>query len=294
MKKYSKTFYLLAISFLILVFFIIPNLKFSVSVKNINPIVQQTVSNNTITTNTAGKIVPSITNDNKKKPLILSEEDKEILATLVKEGLPKDISNVKLTHLSVPIFQQEYTRSCEEASLRMVLAFYGIQTNDMDIVKKVGYDPRPWDIKNNIWDDPNKMFVGYIDDPNKSGYGTFSPAIAGAAKSFGHDAQNYLGVSSQFIAQQIYNGNPVIVWGFFKTPPFIKYSWNTDNGKKVTAYRGEHVRVVTGFYGDISNPVGFLINDPLTGDKDVYWSTDRLMTQMNMYGNLTNQAVVVK
>jgi uncharacterized protein YvpB len=240
------------------------------------------------------KDVPINNPVNKPKPPVLSELDKKILATLVKEDLPKDIANIKLVRLNVPYFQQEYKRSCEEASLRMVLAFYGIETNDMEIVERVGYNPRPWDIKNNIWDDPNKMFVGSIDDPNKSGYGAFAPAIAAAAKTFGHDAESYLGVSAQFIAEQIYNGYPVIVWGFFNTPPFTKYSWETPEGIKITAYRGEHARVVVGVLGDPMNPVGFLLHDPLTGERDVYWSASRLMTQMNMFGNLTNQAVVVR
>jgi uncharacterized protein YvpB len=138
------------------------------------------------------------------------------------------------------------------------------------------------------------MFVGYIDGPTKSGYGTFSPPIASAAKSFGLDAESYLGVTDQFLAQQIYDGYPVIVWGFFPSPPFTIYSWHTKDGTKVTAYRGEHARVVVGVYGDPDNPLGFLLNDPLTGEKDQYWSSARLMTQMNMFGNLTNQAVVVQ
>jgi uncharacterized protein YvpB len=220
--------------------------------------------------------------------------NEKILATLKKEDLPKDVANLKLTKLDVPVFKQEYIRSCEEASLRMVLGFYGLQTNDMEIVKRVGYDPHPWDKKNNIWDDPDKMFVGSIDDSSKNGYGAFAQAIAPAAKTFGRDSESYFGVSEQFLAEQIYSGHPVIVWGFFNSPPFVKYFWNTKDGKKITAYRGEHTRVVVGVYGDETKPVGFLVDDPLTGEKEQYWSVGRLMTQMNMFGNLTNQAVVVR
>jgi uncharacterized protein YvpB len=204
------------------------------------------------------------------------------------------VASIQSAYLDVPAFKQEYIRSCEESALRMVLAFYGTQTNDMEIVKKVGYDPKPHDLKNNIWDDPNEMFVGSIDDKNKNGYGTFAPALAKAAVAFGRDAESYLGVSAQFLAEQIYNGHPVIVWGFYTPPPYIKYFWNTKDGKKITAYRGEHTRVIVGVYGDKTKPKGFLLNDPFTGSKDEYWSTERLMTQMNTFGNLTNQAVVVK
>ncbi|MFA6520127.1 MAG: C39 family peptidase [Candidatus Paceibacterota bacterium] len=204
------------------------------------------------------------------------------------------IESVQYAYLDVPAFKQQYLRSCEESALRMVLAFYGIQSNDMEIVKKVGYAPKPHDFKNNIWDDPNEMFVGSIDDKNKSGYGAFAPAIAKAATSFGRNAESYIGVSPQFLAEQIYNGYPVIVWGFYTPPPYIKYFWNTQDGKKINAYRGEHTRVVVGVYGKKTQPTGFLLNDPYTGSKDEYWSTERLMTQMNTFPDLTDQAVVVK
>jgi N-acetylmuramoyl-L-alanine amidase len=52
MKKYSKTFYLLVISFLILIFFIVPNLRSSINIKNINTITKETVSNNAVFTST--------------------------------------------------------------------------------------------------------------------------------------------------------------------------------------------------------------------------------------------------
>ncbi len=276
-------------------FFVIPILKFKQSYENKNLVVEQTPKNViAINENTKKDITPTNPTSNKVKIKVLSEQDKKFLATLEKEDLPKDIENMKLARLDVPFFKQQYIRSCEEASLRMVLAFYGIETDDMEVVKRVGYDPHPLDTVNNIWDDPNKMFVGSIDDANKNGYGVFAPAIAAGAKAFGVDAESYVGVSAQFLAQQIYDGHPVIVWGFFATPPFVKYSWNTKDGTKIIAYRGEHARVVVGVFGDPSKPVGFLVDDPLTGRENEYWSAERLMAHINMFGNLTNQAVVVK
>ena len=223
-------------------------------------------------------------------PITIESVEKASARTVVEDAsIGAEARSVKL---DVPFFKQEYIRSCEEASLRMALAFYGIETNDMEIVGRVGYDPRPLDRENNVWDDPNIMFVGSIDDPNKNGYGAFAPAIASAAKTFGRDAESYLGVSSQFLAEQIYNGYPVIVWGFMSSP--AKYFWNTKEGKEVVAYRGEHVRVVVGVFGSPSEPTGFLLHDPLTGEKNEYWSSEKLMTHMNTLGTLTNQAVVVR
>lgn len=224
-------------------------------------------------------------------PITIESVDRTFTRIAI-EGAPTS-AEVRSVQLDVPFFKQAYIRSCEEASLRMVLAFYGIETNDMEIVGRVGYDPRPWDKENNVWDDPDIMFVGSIDDPQKNGYGAFAPAIASAAKTFGRDAESYRGVSSQFLAEQIYTGYPVIVWGFNPESLVVKYFWNTTEGKAITAYRGEHVRVVVGVFGDPSEPVGFLLHDPLTGGNE-YWSSEQLMAHMNTLGTLTNQAVVVR
>lgn len=238
----------------------------------------------------------NISNTNNNKNTVTSEvqANDSFSLTLQKEELPADIANLPMINLGVPFFKQQYARSCEEASLRMVLAYYGIETDDMDIVKKVGYNPRPWDKKNNIWDDPNKMFVGYVDDPTKSGYGAFAPAIATSAQKYGHNAESYYQVTAQFIGQQISAGYPVIAWGFYAKPPFVKYSWKTDEGKTIVAYRGEHARVIVGVVGDPNNPTGFFLNDPLSDEGNEYWSADRLMTHMNMFNKLTNQVVVVE
>jgi uncharacterized protein YvpB len=222
-----------------------------------------------------------------------TKSDLPFLATLAPESIP-DLTHLNVVQLDVPLFTQQYIRSCEESSLRMVLAYYGIMTDDMSIVQKVGYAPHLWDHKNNIWDNPNEMFVGSIDDPNKNGYGTFAPAVASAANKFGRQAESDTNVSASFIGNQIASGYPVIIWGFFATPPFITYQWKTPAGSLVRAYRGEHVRVVTGLVGDPNNPTGFFVNDPLTGVKNEYWSAAVLMKHMNVWGALTNQVVVVK
>lgn len=227
----------------------------------------------------------------------LSTADK-VLRTLKPETAP-NLSLYNVVTLDVPAYKQEYKNSCEESALRMVLAYYDITATEMEIVEKVGYKPRNWDYKNNIWDDPYEMYVGAIDgkSPNgtkMTGYGTFAPPIAKAARAYGREAQDYSPVTASFIAEQIYNGNPVILWGFFKTPTYVKYSWKTDAGKVIEAYSGEHARVVVGVVGDRDNPTGFFLNDPYTGEGKVYWSTERLMKHINIWGNLTNQAVLVK
>ncbi|MDB5188938.1 MAG: hypothetical protein JWM92_536 [Candidatus Nomurabacteria bacterium] len=235
-------------------------------------------------------LVPAVTTP----PPVISAHDKPFLDTLIPEPTP-DLANFTVHQLPVPAYKQQEPRSCEEASLRMVLAYYNIQATDMEVVQKVGYNPHPWDTVHDIWDDPNTMFVGNIDDPAKSGYGAFAPALAKAARAFGRSAQSYTLVSGDFIATQVEQDHPVMVWGFFNTPPYVKYSWQTPAGKNITAYRGEHVRVVTGTLRTTDGLLmGFFLNDPLTGAQNEYWSVNRLTAHMNMWGALTNQVVVVQ
>lgn len=200
----------------------------------------------------------------------------------------------KIIKLDVPYYQQEYEKSCEAASLRMVLEYYGIKTNDWDILQAIGYNPRGRDFAKNIWDDPTEMFVGYV-EKGKPGYGTYAEPIVKATKSFGREANAYKNISARFLAEQISNGHPVIAWGYYPYATFVKYAWKTEDGKDIFGYRGEHVRVVYGFDGEVDNPKGFYVHDPnfANGGADQYWDAKKLIKNMNTAGELSNQAVVV-
>ncbi len=192
--------------------------------------------------------------------------------------------------LGVPLFAQPYGRSCELTSLRMLLAYRGIQTSEMDIVGKIGYNPRAKDTSTNSWDDPNHMFVGFIDTFDWNvGYGVYSGPVAAAAQSYGRSASSFYGVSAQFIASNIYAGNPVEVYGHIGND--FAETWNTPGGP-VNATSVMHARVVYGVYGSADNPIGFYVNDPWT-DSASYWSAGALLGNMNAVPGISNQAVVV-
>lgn len=200
----------------------------------------------------------------------------------------------KIIKLDVPYYQQEYEKSCEAASLRMVLEYYGIKTNDWDILQAIGYNPRGRDLTKNIWDDPAEMFVGYV-EKGKSGYGAYAEPVVKASESFGREANAYKNISARFLAEHISNGHPVIAWGYYPQTTFVKYAWKTEEGKDIFGYRGEHVRVVYGFDGETDNPKGFYVHDPnfANGGADQYWDAEKLIKNMNTAGELSNQAVVV-
>ena len=200
--------------------------------------------------------------------------------------------------LKIPVYKQQYANSCEAATLRMALAFKGVNLkNDVQLLARFGYNPTYKDWTNNIWDDPQKQYVGYVDIAGKpyGGYGVYGLPVVKAIESFGLKAEyaTSTAITPSLLAQSINNKNPVIVWGYssFTEPP---YTWKTREGVEVRAFRGEHVRLVVGFKGSAENPTGFYINDSLSGKKAEYWATQKLMENITKVPGVTDQAVIVK
>lgn len=199
--------------------------------------------------------------------------------------------------LKVPYFQQQYLNSCEAASLRMVLDYHGMDfENEDEIIKSFKYNPKTKDTVNNIWDDPQEMFVGFIDKRGaENGYGVYGQAVAKGAAMFDMDAKYYASssINLKLIAKSITEKRPVIIWGYtsLTQPP---YTWKTESGKIVKAFRGEHARVVVGFEGSVNNPTGFYVHDPINGKKNEYWSKYKLIAQLNAVPGVTDQMVVVQ
>jgi uncharacterized protein YvpB len=135
------------------------------------------------------------------------------------------------------------------------------------------------------------MFVGDVTGKqNTTGYGVYAGPIAAAAQTFGRSATASYGITANFLAARIHEGNPIIVWGNSATNPFLD-SWTTSSGV-VQAWKGEHTRVVVGVVGKPDAPIGFYVNDPGDGSH-TYWSAASLLSNINIFGGLSNQAVVV-
>lgn len=195
--------------------------------------------------------------------------------------------------LNVPMYYQQYAQSCESASLRMALAFKGRHIgNDMTILKKIGYSPRPMDKKKNIWDDPQQQFVGNVNgnQGNGTGWGVYAEPVARAARSYDRGADVQYGVTASFVASNIRKGNPVILWGIWNESA-TQRSWKTPSGRKVSGPVPMHVRLVVGVKGRVDNPVGFYIHDPITGP--AYWTTDYMIHNARRAG-AANMAVSIQ
>jgi uncharacterized protein YvpB len=165
------------------------------------------------------------------------------------------------TKLSVPVYLQQYTLSCEIASLRMALNFRDLHVTEDQIIEKVGKDPTPH--RGNIWGNPNKAFVGNIAGTQMAdGYGVHWAPIAKAARAY-RDAKDFQGWSIEQLTQAIEENNPVVVWIYSHYG--VKTSWKTSDGVDIYAVRDEHAITVVGFVGSAKNPTQIIVNDPLVG-----------------------------
>jgi uncharacterized protein YvpB len=191
--------------------------------------------------------------------------------------------------LGLPFYRQAHALSCEEASLRMVLAKKGINVTDMDIVQRVGYKPSQRDKLTNSWDDPAQMFVGDINGKmGVTGWGVYAEPIARVARSYGLSAQAFNNVDAKFVAQQIYANKAVIIWGALSSGS--PDSWNTANGVR-QAPKNDHTMVVEGVVGAADNPDSFYIHNPLSGT--VSYSAAKLNSYLGAYKNAINMVVVI-
>lgn len=248
----------------------------------------------TFSTESAPETVEDVSTATSSIPIIESFRATTTPATSTPAtSVVKSAPSPEVFKLNVPYFEQEYSRSCEASSLRMVLAYYGITAHDMEILQKIGYAPRPKDKENNVWDDPHEMFVGDASKDNGEGYGVYGEPVVKAANSFGREAEYTTTITAQYLAQHVRVGHPIILWGYLiSAGPEVR--WNTPSGEEVIAIADEHARVVVGVLGTTKNPVGFYLHDPRSGTSYEYWSKEKLMAHIYAVPGVTNQAVVVK
>jgi uncharacterized protein YvpB len=229
--------------------------------------------------------------------IFLQVQTKSVVNAGVDNTTATTTSVYKDFKLGVPYYRQQYPNSCEASSLRMALAYRGIMKNDVQVLTKFTYNPTFKDVVNNIWDDPQKQYVGYVDIAGrpKGGYGVYGLPVLKAVKSFGREGEYATGtaITAQFLATELDAKNPVMIWGYtsYTEDP---YTWTTKEGTTVKALRGEHVRLVVGYKGTAEKPLGFYVHDPYTGKANEYWPTKTLMDHIHRVQGVTDQAVVVR
>lgn len=203
-------------------------------------------------------------------------------------------TETRVTKYNIPFYRQQYKASCAAASLRMIMAFKGIKTNDLDIVYRMGYNPRSIDKSTDppTWDDPDQMFVGDINGSIGSGTAAGPDAlpIVAAAQSYGRSSYRALNINTSWVADQLFNGRLVV--GFGATGNSKQYiQWKTPNGRIEKMNIRSHAVAISGFMGESNAPIGFWVNDPLSNGIQ-YWSNSQLQAYIDL--DPYKQAVAVQ
>ncbi len=169
--------------------------------------------------------------------------------------------------LDVPFFHQRYPLSCEEAALRMALAYQGIGVTEEQILSTMGIDYRSayYDAQGGFhWGDPYASFVG---DPSGSeidntGYGSYNEAIARTASRLGgRIVASGEQITPDYIYQSILDGHPVIAW--------VPFDWNPHRVSFYSAFDGRSVRFGSPWEHAVAlvgvTPDSLLVNNPWSG-----------------------------
>ena len=169
--------------------------------------------------------------------------------------------------LPVPWYHQAYELSCEEAALRMGLAYEGVHVTEDQIFAVIPNDTRPPAFNADgsfTWGDAYQAFVGARDGSQISftGYGTYYPTIEQAAQALGGKVLRAAeGVAAADVYAAILAGHPVVAW--------VTYQWLAARRQDYTAFDGrripyagpvEHAVTVVGV-----QPDRILINNPWSG-----------------------------
>lgn len=198
---------------------------------------------------------------------------------------PKPAATIKL---SVPFHRQEHALSCEVASLRSALLAKGVEVTEETLFAELAKDHTQRTAT--TWGDPTQGFVGSVDGSQSAltGYGVYAEPLGRLATNYRSESQVVVrGFSTQELAQEIADGNPVIIWGI--TGRVKDISWLTPEGVHIPAFVGEHSRVVSGFAGSAEEPVGFFLVDPVYGE--LYYSSQKLLDQWVYFDQ---QAVIIR
>lgn len=186
--------------------------------------------------------------------------------------------------LPVPAYLQQYSLSCEAASLRMALAYRNIMVAEDELLNLIGFDATPR--AGNLWGNPNQAFIGDVRGKQMTtGYGVYWGPIARVAKNY-REAKEFTGWSIGQLIEEVKKDNPVIIWGYSKSGK--PTSWLTPSGEKIQAVSGEHTVVVVGYVGSPENPSYLIVNDSLFGQ--VHWSRASFD---NKWASFANSGVII-
>jgi uncharacterized protein YvpB len=167
--------------------------------------------------------------------------------------------------LNAPLVLQnpELFSGCEITTLSMMLQFYGIQKDKMELLPEMLYDKTAYkkDNHGNIvyWGNPNLGFVGDITG-RSLGFGIYHTALIVLLKKYIPSAVDLTGKPFEVLEEKIDEGIPVEVWTTIDYNDSVDWlEWDTSIGPIRVTY-SEHAVLLVGYDKD-----NVYVNDPLTG-----------------------------
>jgi len=160
--------------------------------------------------------------------------------------------------LSVPLYYQQESFTCNIAAARMLLGYRGIQVSEGALKAAIGTNGSRGN------GNPHK---GWVDS-----YGVYWEPISRAISAYRAN-RVITNWTVAGVLSEVEKGNAVMIWGQnqWSTPDDI--SWTTSDGDYIYAISGMHSLVVKGFTGTKDNPTMIYLNDSWRGDRAVSLST---------------------
>jgi uncharacterized protein YvpB len=171
--------------------------------------------------------------------------------------------------LDAPVVRQlpELPSGCEITSLTMLLQYFGIQKDKMELVPEMKRDRTPIqrgkDGSIAYWGNPNTGFVGDIMGANK-GFGIYHAALYELEQAYIPKAVDLTNQPFTKLEQQLREGIPSVVWTTINFQVPDKWTaWDTPIGPIQTTFM-EHAVLLVGFDQQF-----VYVNDPLSGQANV-------------------------
>jgi uncharacterized protein YvpB len=194
------------------------------------------------------------------------------------EALPTEVL------LDAPLVKQypELPRGCEITSLTMLLQYYGIDKDKLELAEEMRKDPTPiqWNEDGTIkyWGHPNLGFVGEI-TRKAIGFGIYHRALFETLEAYVPTAVDITGEDFKNIEAYLAEGSPVVAWTTINyTVPQEWVVWETSLGPIKTTF-SEHSVLITGFDADY-----VYLNDPLKSEKNIKVSKDQFIASWKAMG----------
>ncbi len=196
--------------------------------------------------------------------------------------------------LEVPLIKQIYSLSCEAAAIQMILAYRGIESNQDQLMREIGF-AEPIEIRKDggdiIWGDPDLGFVGvhngiYAKVENGTlvgdGWGVNEGPVLNTVRKYLGGSYAKVGAEISDLRQSLEKGMPVIIWLVQENHRPEKIEYLTPQGKRVI-FQQFHVVVLVGLEVNDNGLETWIINDPIHGV--LKYSTTQLQNEWQKYGS---------